>query len=108
MDTAAEEWAKSAQSATHRIDVVLRGDGVRDEEPDDLHSAEGGITHASYDGLCAVGREGDKVWRRRLRVVRPPREERHLRCAVTVRHADCTSELDAEKERKGDDRYVWI
>ena len=79
----------------YRVNRILRADGVRDEEPDQLDRAEASVANSVQDSRDIVRRERYEVWRGRLRVVRPAREETELRRAIAVRHADRACELDA-------------
>ena len=86
------------EAGTHgdgRVDVVLSGDGVRDEEVDNLSGGEAGIAHASEDDVVRVRRLGDEQVGRGQREVRAASKELQARATGAVRDADSASELDA-------------
>ena len=66
------------------IDMVLGGDGVRDEQVHDLVRAEARIAHARKDRVRKVRRLGDEQVGGRLRDIGPTGEERDARAAGTV------------------------
>ena len=88
-----------------RVDVVLGGDGVRDEKVDDLVGREACVAHALEDGVVRVGRLGNEQVGRRLRDVRATSEELQARATRAVRYADGASELNAVVEEESVSRY---
>ena len=81
------------------VDVVLRGDGVRHEQVDDLGGAEARVAHPAQDLVRRVLRERDEPVDRGDGVVRAAREELEPRAAEAVADRDRAGELDAAEER---------
>ena len=100
-DEGKEEHASVAVQAprgrerAYRVDLVLRANGVRDEEPHDFDGAESRIAHAIQYSRDIVCGERNKVRRRGLRIVRATGKKVHLWRSVAVRRADSPGELDA-------------
>lgn len=80
---------------TDRVNLILRSDGVRREQVDELVGGEAGIGHAREDLVDRVLGQRDEVRGRHLRVVRASGQELEARAARAVAHGDGASELDA-------------
>lgn len=82
-------------TGTDRVDLVLRSDGVRRKQVDELVGREAGIGHARENLVDRVLGQRDKVRGRHLRVVRASGQELEARAARAVAHGNGASELDA-------------
>ena len=87
------------RAGDRRVDVVLRGDGVRHEQVDDLGGAEARVAHPAQDLVRRVLRERDEPVDRGDGVVRAAREELEPRAAEAVADRDRAGELDAAEAR---------
>ena len=82
-------------SLNRGVDSVLRSDGMRGQEVDQLVGGEPCVSHAVKDLVDRVLRLGDESSGSGGRVVRAPCEELQTGTAHAVAHADGTGELDA-------------
>ena len=83
---------------TYRVDHMLCGHGVRDQEPHKFDGVEASIANTIQDCRDIVSGRRNKTGRGRLRIIRTTSKERDLRRPVAVGNADGTGKLNANEK----------